>query len=105
MVCRSLLSRLPRQPIVNAPRRPFDAGLPQGPPVAQGWEPRANRFGRVPEIKYLASWVETKPRQECQREQRRMVARFAIDLYEIARPEILDASRIQGTIPRPIPSV
>jgi hypothetical protein len=60
------------------------------------------------------TWAEAEPRQECWRElgaerqsvrfadqQCRVSARGTIDLHEIARPEILDAGRVERNHPRP----
>jgi hypothetical protein len=42
------------------------------------------------------TWAQAEPREGSWREQRRMRARGAIDLHEIARPAILDAGRVEG---------
>src|SRR5262249_32864091 len=75
-----------------------DRFAPDSPLEGTGFEPLVPRKPVIltrpfVEVDHLLPWAEAEPGQECRGKQRRMQACGAIDLQEIARPEILDPSQ------------
>ena len=75
-------------------------GLHDSPLEGTGFEPLVPRKPVIltrpfVEVDHLLPWAEAEPGQECRGKQRRMQACGAIDLQEIARPEILDPSQVE----------